>query len=190
MTEIKNGSLITKAYKVYHEGMLYNDYSHDEYVIDNQPVVHAKTVGEAKTHGLYDLDSGSLGRELLFTDMRTKRAKYSDIVYFEGEEVERWKMEDELEARKRIEKIEALPNDEMYYVQDRRNYVGNAVLWWGLNSSGYVTDLKKAQKYTKKEIVDKFARGRDTDVIWISSHVETAVREYVDAQGLERKYCL
>jgi len=189
MTDIKNGHIVSKAFRVYHDGILHDDYSHDQYIIDSQPIVYGMTAGEVKSHGLC-LDSGFLDREVRFTDIKTKRVKEYDVVFFEGEEIYRWKMEDELEARKRLRKLEALPDEEMYYIQDRRNYVGNAVLWWGLGGSGYVTDLKKAQKYTKQEVIEQFARGRDTDVIWIASHVEGAIREYVDAQGLKREYSL
>lgn len=189
MTDIKDGYIIQKAYRVYHEGLLHDDYSHDQYIIDNSELVYGKTPGEAKSKG-FCLHEGSLGREVEYTDLKLKRDKYFDIVFFEGDEVERWKMEHDMEVKARLHKMYQLSDDDMYYVQDRRSYVGNAVLWWGLDSNGYVTDLKKAQKYTKAEIVSKFGDARDTDIIWPASHVEKAVREYVDAQGLKRENCI
>jgi hypothetical protein len=189
MEKIKDGHIILKAYLIYHDGLLSGDYNHDNYIIDNSEIVYGKTTGEAKAQGL-GLHEGSLGRRLEYTDIRTKRVKSEDFVYFEGEEIKRWKMELEFGYRERTKKMEELPDDEMFYVQNMRNYVGNAVLWWGLNSSGYVTDLKKAHKYTKEEIIKKFGRGRETDVIWPASHVENAIREYVDIQGLKRECCI
>jgi hypothetical protein len=164
--------------------------AHDEYIIDNEPVVHAETSGKAKYHGLHYLDIGSLKRELRYTDMKTRRVKSQDIIFFNGEKIERWKMEHNMEVKARLHKMYELSDDDMYYVQDARNYVGNAVLWWGLGGGGYVTDLKKAQKYTKAEIVKEFGDGRDTDKIWPASHVEKAIREYVDIQGLNRENSL
>ena len=109
---------------------------------------------------------------------------------FEGNKVKRGSIKRILENRERVNRLTSLPDDEYFYVQDARSYVGNAVLWWGLNSSGYVTDPKKAHKYTKEEIVKKFSDGRDTDIIWPASHVESAIKEFVDIQGLNREYCV
>jgi len=187
MSEIKNGHIILKAYLVYHDGLLHDDYSHDEYIINNSEVAYGKTAGAAKSVGL-GLERGSLGRSVEFTDIKTRRRKDLDIVFFEGDEVKRWVMENNLKVRERLHKMYELPDDEMFYVQDARNYVGNAVLWWGLNSNGYVCDIHKAQKYTKDEIVKRFGDGRETDVIWPASHVEKAVKEIVDAQYLKREY--
>ena len=39
-----------------------------------------------------------------------------------------------------------------------------------------------------KEIVDKFGNGRETDVVWIGSHVEKGIKEIVDMQNLRREY--
>lgn len=189
MTEIKEGYIITKAYRVYHDGLLHNDYSHDQYIINNSEIVYGKTPGEAKAKS-FVLDEGSLGREVKYTDLKLRRDKYYDVVFFEGEEVERWRMEHDLKIKARLNKIYSLPDDEMFYVQDNRSYVGNAVLWWGLESNGYVTDIKKAQKYTKDDIIRKFGGGRETDIIWPASHVEGAVREYIDIQGLRREHCV
>ena len=189
MEGIKDGYIVSKAYRVYHDGLLYDDYAHDKYIIDNSELVYGKTPGEAKSKG-FGLDEGSLGRAVEFTDLKLKRDKYYDIVFFEGEEIQRWRMEHELQVKERLHKMYSLSDDEMYYVQDARNYVGNAVLWWGLNSSGYVCDIHKAQKYTKDEIVKKFGDGRETDIIWPASHVEGAIKEIVDIQGLKREYSI
>ena len=187
--KIKKGHVILRAYRIYHDGLLVGDYSHDEYIINNSELVYGKTAGEAKSKASY-MDEGSLGRPIKYTDIKARRERSCDIVLFEGDEVERWRMDLELKEREREKKMMQLPDDEMFYVQDARDYVGNAVLWWGLNSFGYVTDLKRAQKYTKQEVIDRFGRGRETDVIWPASHVENAIREYVDIQGLKREYSL
>jgi len=189
MTKIKDGYIIHKAYRVYHDGLLCGDSSYDKYTIEYQPIVHANTIGEAKSHGL-GLEEGTLGRPVKFTDIRVVRVPDSDIVFFEGEEISRCRMDNEFKKRKRTNKMKKLPDNEYFYVQDSRTYVGNAVMWWAIDSKGYTTDLKKAHKFTKQEIIDKFGRGRDTDVVWIGSHVEKAIREYVDAQFLKAGFCV
>lgn len=183
---MKNGEIIKKAYFVYHDGLLSDDYSYNEYVIKNSEIGYGDTASEAKVVGL-GLDRGSLDREVLFTDLRTRRNKSEDIVFFEGKEVRRLMFEYKMKSRERLEKLKALPDDEMYYVQDSRSYVGNAVLWWAINGAGYVTDPKKAHKYTKSEIISDFGEGRETDIVWPAGHVESAVREFVDIQGLNRE---
>lgn len=52
--------------------------------------------------------------------------------------------------------------EEMYYIQDRRTFVGNSVVWWGPDYGGYVTDIDKAGLYTKEEAF-KIFNDRDTD---------------------------
>ena len=148
--------------------------------------VYYGTKGQAKSWAVIDNDAcTTLGGECIsFLNIRVKRAKQFDKVLFRGEEINRNKIKDII----RKGEIESLDVNKMYYVQDRRNYVGNAVLWWGLNGSGYVTDLAKAHKYTYEEIL-KF-NPRETDIIWESDHVETAIRQYVDMQGLESDYSL
>jgi hypothetical protein len=47
---------------------------------------------------------------------------------------------------------------ELYYIQN--GYVGNAILWWGVDSKGYTTDITKAGKYTKEEAKISFNAHR------------------------------
>ena len=184
---MKNLEITRKAFKVYHEGMMC-DNPYEGYTMDTLPVVYAKTSGEAKNKSSdihdYEID----GEEHKYTDLRAVRAKDYDEVLFEGDRMIRCRVDDEIKIRDRKEKMMQLPDDEYFYVQDARNYVGNAVLWWGPNSNGYICDINNAQKYTKKEIVDRFGDGRDTDIIWIGSHVEKARKEIIDVQGLKREY--
>lgn len=181
--------IISKAYQVYHEGML-NENPHEGYRMKDLPIYYAETPGQAKNICSEIHDHYIDGEPHKFTDLKVKRAKNADVVLFEGNKVKRGSIKRILENRERVNRLTSLPDDEYFYVQDARSYVGNAVLWWGLNSSGYVTDPKKAHKYTKEEIVKKFSDGRDTDIIWPASHVESAIKEFVDIQGLNREYCV
>ncbi len=47
--------------------------------------------------------------------------------------------------------VDARDAEPMFYVQDTRQFVGNCVMWWGKNCSGYVTRLNEAGKYPLDE---------------------------------------
>jgi hypothetical protein len=78
---------------------------------------------------------------------------------------------------------------ELFYIQDSRSYVGNAVLWWGLESKGYTTDPAKAQKYTREQ-AEAQHRSRKTDIPWPCEYVDTKIKQFVDSQYLNREKAL
>lgn len=139
------------------------------------------TRGQAKVSLMYANDGLETrkGKSLNILNIKVKRDKEQDKVLFDGESMRRYQIKDKL----REYKIKQLPKDKFYYIQDARSYVGNAVLWHAINGCGYVTDLSKAEKLSW-EGVQKF-KPRDTDIIWESEHVEKAIRQYVDMQGLD-----
>lgn len=67
-----------------------------------------------------------------------------------------------------------------FYLQDSREhaYIGDGLSFWGLGGSGYVTDLDKAQVFTKDGACDH----RDTDIPWPKSYVDERARIGVDHQ--------
>lgn len=167
--------IINKAWRVNAE-KFYEHWHHDT-------GIYYGTRGQAKRQALPDNDAGELIKTGTYPDFLTMpviRAKDYDIILYKGEKIKRYQIR---EVERKI-KIKNLPKDKCFYVQDARNYVGNAVLWWGINGRGYVTDLSKAHKYTWQEIQD--FNPRDLDIIWESEHVEKAIRQYVDMQGLNR----
>lgn len=154
----------------------------------NEPWYHGDityygTRGEARRQAIPDNDAGALrsGEYISFITIPIIRDRENDLILFDDEKMKRY----QIEGKIRDSRIKQLPKDKFYYVQDKRSYVGNAVLWWALDGNGYVTDLAKAHKYTYDEIV-KF-NPRPTDVIWESTHVEKAIKSYVDAQYLDGK---
>lgn len=62
-------------------------------------------------------------------------------------------------------------DEELFYVQDARRYVGDCVLWWGKERSGYTTELGDAGLYTADEVA---RMTRETDVPWPRRVVERA----------------
>lgn len=52
---------------------------------------------------------------------------------------------------------------ERYVVQDKRQIVGNCVLWWAKDAKGYTCNLDEAHHYTEAEIRER--RWRSTDIV-------------------------
>lgn len=77
--------------------------------------------------------------------------------------------------------------DTLYYIQN--GYVGNAILWWAIDSRGYTTELEKAGKFTKEE-----AEGiikRPEDIAWPCDYIDSRTRAHkviVDSQYLDSSY--
>ena len=79
--------------------------------------------------------------------------------------------------------------DKLYYIQN--GWVGNAILWWGVNSKGYTTEIDKAGKYTYAEA--KKIIERPQDMAWECKHVDktlSAHKKIIDGQYLNVKNCL
>ncbi len=67
-----------------------------------------------------------------------------------------------------------------YYLQDKRSYVGNDMLWWAKDGSGYTTDLRNAHVFSQED-VNKGA-SRETDVFWPVVYINGIARPTVDMQ--------
>ena len=74
----------------------------------------------------------------------------------------------------------------MYYLQDKRTYVGNCVMWWRSGGAGYTTDLTEAGIFTRKEAFEKM-RQRATDIPWPKDYIDTIARPRVDMQVMKKK---
>ena len=64
-----------------------------------------------------------------------------------------------------------------YYIQDSRQLVDGAILWWRADSCGYTTDIKDAGHYPKKIAIGQNV-DRCSDVPWPA--------KYIDNLGVER----
>lgn len=76
-----------------------------------------------------------------------------------------------------------------FYLQDKRQYVGNDLLFWAKDGNGYTTDLRKAEVYTKEEAF-KQNRMRETDIPWPKKYIDAKVRPAVDHQHVDIKEAL
>jgi hypothetical protein len=95
----------------------------------------------------------------------------------------------EIRAKKKVIKKQDDIKEEMYYIQN--GYVGNAILWWAMNSKGYTTDFTNAGKYTKEQ-AEKIIE-RPQDIAWKCSYVDNCIdaqKLIIDGQYLDGKYKL
>ncbi len=80
-------------------------------------------------------------------------------------------------------------NDQLFYLQDSRSYVGNDVLWWAKDGKGYTTDLRKAHIYAKADAVAQH-NMRETDIPWPKDYIDAKTRPAVDMQYIKRAEAL
>lgn len=178
MKKKKYVTIVEKAFSVWSDKMDAYDLHYAK-----EDIYHAKSPAQAIRKFL----SSKWGYDLEFGDCRTKRMTLFDkICYNDGNICKndiRYFIEEYIDEIERMNKIQKLPDDTMFYVQDKRNYVGNSVLWWGKGASGYVTDLRKAMKVSKEYILSK--KWRKTDIIWESTDVENNISWHIDSQYLK-----
>ncbi len=168
-----------------------------------------KKAYEVKDPTIYERDNDDINWELVYADsgaqakhlcsdyahfvsIKVRRNEAMDEVLFEDRQVTRHSAEHILAERKRkqlrTDKVMRYGEKEMFYVQN--GYVGNCVTFWGKGSSGYVTDIEKAEKYTRQQILDSFTGGREEDTIWLAREVEKKIKQTVDAQYLDYKFMM
>lgn len=82
---------------------------------------------------------------------------------------------------------------EKFYIQDTRDYVGNSMLWWANNDSGYVCDIRKAKVFTEAE-ARKICRGRgrytrtnrqDGKRMWPKEYINQRISQHIDMQDCD-----
>lgn len=72
----------------------------------------------------------------------------------------------------------------LFYLQDKRTYVGNSILWWAKDHRGYTCHLDKAHIFTEEEVLK---RTRDTDVPWPKDLIDEIASRQVDMQLLPER---
>ncbi len=80
-------------------------------------------------------------------------------------------------------------SDDLYYLQDSRNYVGNDMLFHAIDGKGYVTDMRKAHVFSKDEAAWHHAM-RSTDIPWPKEYIDARTRPAVDMQHVKRDEAL
>jgi len=88
-----------------------------------------------------------------------------------------------------MKKAKMKKEDKQFYIQN--GWVGNAILWWGIDSKGYTTEIDKAGRYTYEEA--KKIIQRPEDKAWECKHVDECLKAHkriIDGQYLDSKKCL
>ena len=80
-------------------------------------------------------------------------------------------------------------DDDLWYLQDTRCYVGNDVLWWAKDGKGYTTDVSKAHAYNRAEAFRQAAM-RGTDRAWPKRYIDSKTRPVVDMQYINHDAAL
>ena len=75
--------------------------------------------------------------------------------------------------------------EQLYYMQDKRQYVGNSMYWWAKNARGYTCDIRKAHVSTLEE-AKKHSR-RETDILWPKEYIDERISHYIDAQHCDQE---
>jgi len=68
-----------------------------------------------------------------------------------------------------------------YYIQDKRQTVGNCILFWREEGRGYTTNLDEAW------LVEENWKGRTTDVLWPEEILRSLAKPRVDHQDLPER---
>ena len=76
-----------------------------------------------------------------------------------------------------------------FYLQDKRQYVGNDLLWW-CATGGYTTDLSRAEIFTKEKAMSQHRCRPDVDIPWPKSYIDAKTRPAVDMQYVDIKEAL
>lgn len=77
--------------------------------------------------------------------------------------------------------------EKLYYIQDKRSFHGNALIWWGKDGGGYTSNLSDAGKYPEDR-AKKICLSRGSDVAWPVDYIDgnkDALKIIVDAQYLD-----
>jgi hypothetical protein len=179
--------IIEKAYRVWVYSML---HEYENFYVENLDITYASKASEAKHKANIDwyYAKNEDGDKITWIDIKCRRVPALDKIEIDGRVITRIQHKMENETNARIAKLQTLDENKMYYMQDARNYVGNAVVWWRKDGGGYGCDIREAHKYTKEELVAKFTSIRDTDIVWEADHIETIIKPIIDAQGLKYEF--
>jgi hypothetical protein len=84
---------------------------------------------------------------------------------------------------KKEHKVRDHPTEQLYYVQQTNQVVGNCMLLWGIASQGYTTEVSKAGLYTKEDVQGM----RKTDIGWPKEVIERNVTTHIRADTIRHE---
>lgn len=80
-------------------------------------------------------------------------------------------------------------NDNKFYLQDKRQYVGNCILFWSIGG-GYTTNVKKAEKFSKEAAFKQHKCRPDIDIPIPCEYIDKRTMITVDCQYVRVKEAL
>lgn len=75
-----------------------------------------------------------------------------------------------------------------YYIQNRdAGFLGNAILFWGQNRSGYTADINKSHKFTEEEAKGICQGNPEKNRAWSVEYIDNneGIQKIVDSQYLD-----
>lgn len=177
MKRNKNITIIKKAYRVWsyeiEDAYLLSCIQNERYYGKTPAVVIKQFIDE------YGIDY-----DLTFSNCITRRIPEYDIISYndgvKSHEGIREDIEEIIKKNERMNKIRNCEPNTLFYVQDARSYVGNAVVFWRNNRCGYTSDVDEALKLTREQILKE--EWRETDRFIKSDIVEKSIKRYCNAE--------
>ncbi len=124
-----------------------------------------------------------IGYHIKYYDPKDTKEKVGLVISFDENMMVVWNQElGCLYPIPRIQQVneEAVGGDIFYYMQDKRQYVGNSMYWWAKNARGYTCDIRKAIKFTLEE-AKKYSH-RETDILWPKDYIDDRISHHIDMQ--------
>jgi hypothetical protein len=72
-----------------------------------------------------------------------------------------------------------------YYVQDKRQIVGNSMLWWKRGGRGYGCDLREAEVFSKEGAAKLIESSGHKYRAWPKEYIDSRVSHHIDFQYCE-----
>lgn len=79
----------------------------------------------------------------------------------------------------------AMPTPKLFYVQDTRQLVGNALLWWRKGGQGYGCNLDEAEVFTEHAARQLIKSSGYKYRAWPKEYIDARVIKAIDFQHLE-----
>lgn len=73
-----------------------------------------------------------------------------------------------------------------YYIQDTRDYIGNALIWWR-KGGGYTERIEEAQVFSENEALE-ITSGRNPHEPWLKSYIDNHTFKAVNSQSVTREH--
>ena len=70
---------------------------------------------------------------------------------------------------------------DQFYLQDSRQIVGNDMMFWAKDGTGYTSDLRRAAVYTREQ-AQAMHNSRETDIPWPVAYIDARTRPACDVQ--------